>query len=420
MLRIHNIKAIEILDSKGNPTIQVEVITERGSKGIASVPAGQIAGNFEAAELRDGEKSRYMGKGVQKAVENINKKIAKKLIGMNVYNQKKIDEEMILLDGTPNKSNIGANAIIGVSIAVAKAAAESLNMELYRYLGGVQAQELPTPMMSMLNGGKQSENNLNIQEFMIMPIGEITFTEKIKRGVEIYHTLKNILKQKGHSISVGDDGGFTPNLKNEEEGIEIIIEAVKKAGYELEKDVVISLDIAATEMLEEGRKIGKDGYYFWKTGIFKTKLEMIEYIVSLCKKYPIMSVEDPLSQDDWDSWEVLTKKIGDDIQLVGDNIFVTNKSRLKTGIKRIVANSISIKPNQIGTLTETLEIIYIAKRNGYKTIISHRSGETEDTIISDIAVATNIGQIKAGALSRTDRVAKYNRLLTIESIIDNN
>ncbi len=417
MLRIYNIKAIEVLDSRGNPTVQVEVTTEKGHKGIASVPSGASTGSFEAVEIRDGDKSRYGGKGVEKAIENINKKISKKLVGMNIYNQKKIDEEMILLDGTPNKSNLGANAILGVSMAVAKAAALSLNMELYRYLGGVQAQVLPTPMMNILNGGKHSDNNINIQEFMIMPIGEITFSEKIKRGVEIYHTLKNILKENGYSVAVGDEGGFAPNLKNEEEALELIIKAIKKAGYEPEKDVVLALDIAATEMFEEGRKIGKEGYYFWKTGVFKTKIEMIEYIVSLAKKYPIMSIEDGLSEEDWESWEILTKKIGDDIQLVGDDLFVTNKKRLKTGIKKTVANSILIKPNQIGTLTETFDTIYIAKRNGYKTVISHRSGETEDTTIADIAVATNAGQIKTGAPARTDRVAKYNRLLSIENII---
>ena len=417
MLKIQNIKAIEILDSNGNPTIQVEVRNENGYKGLASVPSGDFEGSFESLELRDGDKSRYSGKGVQKAVENINKKIAKKLIGMNIYNQKKIDEEMIILDGTPNKSNLGANAILGVSLAVAKCAANSLDMELYRYLGGLQAQVLPTPMINVLSGGKYLDNNINIQEFMIMPVGEITFAEKIKRGTEIYQVLRKILKEKGYSVAVSDEGGFTPNLKDEEQALDIIMEAIKKAGYEPEKDIVIALDIEATQMFEEARKIGKDGYYFWKTEIYKSKQEMIEYIIDLCKKYPIMSVEDALAKEDWDSWNILTKKMGDDIQLVGDDLFVTNKTRLKTGIKKTVANSILIKPNQIGTLTETLDIIYIAKRNGYKTIISNRTGETEDTSIADIAVATNSGQIKIGALVKTDRIAKYNRLLSIEEIM---
>ena len=414
-LGIKNIEAIEVLDSRGNPTIQVEVVTEGGFSGVALVPSGASTGSFEAVELRDNDKSRFMGKGVQKAVENVNKKIAKKLIDMNVYDQRKIDEEMILLDDTLNKSNLGANAILGVSLAVAKAAANSLGMELYNYIGGINASQLPIPMMNILNGGKHSDNNINIQEFMIMPVGSITFAERLKRGVEVYHSLKKVLKSKGYSVAVGDEGGFAPNLESEEEAIEVILEAVKQAGYEPKKDICIALDIASTEMYEEAQKIGKTGYYFWKTDKFKTTEEMIEYIENLCNKYPIISVEDGLAEEDWEGWKTLTQKLGNKIQLVGDDLFVTNAKRLEKGIKENSANAILIKPNQIGTLTETLETIRLAKENGYKTIISHRSGETEDTTIADIAVAINVGQIKTGAPCRTDRVAKYNRLLNIEN-----
>ena len=414
-LGIKNIEAIEVLDSRGNPTIQVEVVTEGGFSGVALVPSGASTGSFEAIELRDNDKSRFMGKGVQKAVENVNKKIAKKLMDMNVYDQRKIDEEMILLDDTLNKSNLGANAILGVSLAVAKAAANSLGMELYNYIGGINASQLPIPMMNILNGGKHSDNNINIQEFMIMPVGSITFAERLKRGVEVYHSLKKVLKSKGYSVAVGDEGGFAPNLESEEEAIEVILEAVKQAGYEPKKDICIALDIASTEMYEEAQKIGKTGYYFWKTDKFKTTEEMIEYIENLCNKYPIISVEDGLAEEDWEGWKTLTQKLGNKIQLVGDDLFVTNAKRLEKGIKENSANAILIKPNQIGTLTETLETIRLAKENGYKTIISHRSGETEDTTIADIAVAINAGQIKTGAPCRTDRVAKYNRLLNIEN-----
>ena len=414
-LGIKNIEAIEVLDSRGNPTIQVEVVTEGGFSGVALVPSGASTGSFEAVELRDNDKSRFMGKGVQKAVENVNKKIAKKLMDMNVYDQRKIDEEMILLDDTLNKSNLGANAILGVSLAVAKAAANSLGMELYNYIGGINASQLPIPMMNILNGGKHSDNNINIQEFMIMPVGSITFAERLKRGVEVYHSLKKVLKSKGYSVAVGDEGGFAPNLESEEEAIEVILEAVKQAGYEPKKDICIALDIASTEMYEEAQKIGKTGYYFWKTDKFKTTEEMIEYIEELCNKYPIISVEDGLAEEDWEGWKTLTQKLGNKIQLVGDDLFVTNAKRLEKGIKENSANAILIKPNQIGTLTETLETIRLAKENGYKTIISHRSGETEDTTIADIAVAINAGQIKTGAPCRTDRVAKYNRLLNIEN-----
>lgn len=413
-LGITNVKAMEILDSRGNPTVQVEVETEGGFKGIASVPSGASTGSFEAVELRDGEKNRYMGKGVKKAVENVNKKIAKQIIGMNVYEQQKIDEEMIKLDDTPNKSNLGANAILGVSLAVTKAAANSLGLELYQYIGGINGKELPIPMMNILNGGKHSDNNISIQEFMIMPVGDITFYERLRRGAEIYHTLRKVLKEKGYSVAVGDEGGFAPNLENEEQALDLILEAIKKAGYEPGKDIKLALDIASTEMFDEAKKIGKDGYYFWKTKILKTKNEMVEYLEKLCEKYPIASIEDGLAEEDWETWKVLTNKLGEKVQLVGDDLFVTNKERLNRGIKNNVSNAILIKPNQIGTLTETLETIKMANKNGYKTVISHRSGETEDTTIADIAVGINAGQIKTGAPCRTDRVAKYNRLLYIE------
>ena len=412
--KIKNVEAIEILDSRGNPTLQVEVETEEGVCGIASVPSGASTGSFEAVELRDGEKNRYNGKGCLKAVENVNKKISKKIIGMNIFDQRKIDEEMIKLDDTLNKSNLGANAILGVSLAVAKTASNLLGMELYRYIGGINAEELPVPMMNILNGGKHSENNISIQEFMIMPIGNITFAERLRRGAEIYHTLKKVLKEKGFDVGVGDEGGFAPNLENEEMALDVIIEAIQKAGYEPGKDIVLALDVASTEMKEEAKKIGKNGYYFWKTDILKSDEEMIEYLVDLCNKYPIVSIEDGLAEEDWDNWQVLTEKLGDKIQLVGDDLFVTNMSRLRRGIDKKVANAILIKPNQIGTLTETLDTIRMAKENGYKTIISHRSGETEDTTIADIAVGVNSMQIKTGAPCRTDRVAKYNRLLKIE------
>ena len=413
-LAIKNVEALEILDSRGNPTIQVEVVTEGGFSGVAMVPSGASTGSFEAVELRDNDKTRYNGKGVTKAVDNVNKKIAKKLYDMNVYEQRKIDEELILLDDTLNKSNLGANATLGVSLAVAKAAANSLGMELYRYIGGIYGTELPIPMMNILNGGKHSDNNITIQEFMIMPIGSITFAERLKRGAEIYHTLKTVLKEKGYSVAVGDEGGFAPNLKNEEEAIEVILEAIKKAGYKPGEEIVLALDIASTEMYEEAKKINKDGYYFWKTDVFKTTDEMIDFLEKLCEKYPIYSIEDGLAEEDWKGWKKLTERLGNKIQLVGDDLFVTNHKRLEKGIKEEVANSILIQPNQIGTLTETLDTVKLAKESGYGTVISHRSGETEDTTIADIAVAVNSGQIKTGAPCRTDRVSKYNRLLNIE------
>lgn len=412
---IKSVEAIEILDSRGNPTLQVEVMTEDGICGVAAVPSGASTGSFEAVELRDGDKNRYNGKSVTKAVENVNKKISKKIIGMNVFDQRKLDGEMIRLDDTLNKSNLGANAILGVSLAVAKAASNTLGMGLYRYIGGIHAKELPIPMMNILNGGKHSENNISIQEFMIMPIGNITFAERLRRGSEIYHTLKKVLKEKEFDVGVGDEGGFAPNLENEEMALDVIIEAITKAGYEPGKEIALALDVASTEMKEEAKKIGKEGYYFWKTDILKNNEEMVEYLVNLCNKYPIVSIEDGLAEEDWENWQILTEKLGNKIQLVGDDLFVTNMSRLKRGIDKKVANAILIKPNQIGTLTETLDAIQMAKENGYKTIISHRSGETEDTTIADIAVGINSMQIKTGAPCRTDRVAKYNRLLTIEN-----
>lgn len=418
-LAIKDVNALEVLDSRGNPTVQVEVVVDGGFSGMAVVPSGASTGSFEAVELRDGEKDRFFGKGVQKAVENVNKKISKKLIDMNVYDQRKIDEELLKLDDTPNKSNLGANAILGVSLACCKAAANSLGMELYNYIGGINANVLPVPMMNILNGGKHSDNNINIQEFMIMPIGDITFSERLKRGAEVYQTLKKVLKEKGYMVAVGDEGGFAPTLQSEEEALDLIIEAIKKAGYVPKKDIVLALDIASTEMYEAAKKEGKDGYYFWKTNILKSKEEMIEYIENLCEKYPIVSVEDGLAEEDWESWKILTQKIGNKVQLVGDDLFVTNPKRLQRGINNNIANCILIKPNQIGTLTETLNTILMAQKNGYKTIISHRSGETEDTTIADIAVAVNAGQIKTGAPCRTDRVAKYNRLLNIENELFN-
>ena len=418
-LAIKSIKALEVFDSRGNPTVQVEVVTDGGFTGVAMVPSGASTGSFEAVELRDNEEDRLMGKGVTKAVNNINKKIAKALLDANVYDQTKIDETLINLDGTDNKGNLGANATLGVSIACAKAAANSLGMCLYKYLGGVNAKKLPTPMMNILNGGKHSDNNISIQEFMIMPIGGETFRRKLEMGVEVYHTLKKVLKQKGYSVAVGDEGGFAPNLKNEEEAIDVIIEAITKAGYVPGVDVALSLDIASTEMFEEAKKKGKDGYYFWKTDILKSKEEMIEYLEGLVNKYPIISIEDGLAEEDWESWRKLTEKLGNKIQLVGDDLFVTNVKRLQKGINNKVANSILIKPNQIGTITETLDAIELAKKNGYTAVVSHRSGETEDTTIADIAVATNVGQIKTGAPCRTDRMAKYNRLLNIEEELEN-
>lgn len=414
-LKIESVEALEVLDSRGNPTFQVEVITDGGFCGVAKVPSGASTGSFEAVELRDNDEERYMGKGVKKAVENVNRTIAKKITGMNVYDQLKIDQKLIDIDGTDNKEKLGANATLGVSLAVAKAAANSLGMTLYNYIGGVNAKKLPTPMMNILNGGKHSDNNISSQEFMIMPTSGKDFAENLQMGVETYHNLKKVLKSKGYSVAVGDEGGFAPNLQSEEEVLDVIVEAIKKAGYIPGKDISIALDVASTEMYDEAKKVGKNGYLFWKTGTFKTSDEMIDYLVELVQKYPIVSIEDGLAEEDWNSWKKLTQKLGSKIQLVGDDLFVTNTDRLRKGIKNKVANSILIKPNQIGTLTETLDAIEMAQKAGYTTVISHRSGETEDTTIADIAVAVNAGQIKTGAPCRTDRVAKYNRLLNIEN-----
>ena len=417
-LKIENIKAMEILDSRGNPTVQVEVITEGGFTGVAMVPSGASTGSFEAVELRDDNKERYLGKGVLQAVQNVNKKIAREIEALNVYEQVKIDKKLIEIDGTDNKARLGANAILGVSIAVARAAANSLGMSLYNYIGGINAKELPIPMMNIVNGGKHADSNLNIQEFMIMPVGARNFKEGLRMGVEVYHNLKKVLKANGLSTAVGDEGGFAPKVENEEEAIDIILEAIERAGYIAGKDVCLAIDVAATEMYEEAQKIEKEGYYFWKTNEFKTREEMVEYIVDLTEKYPIISVEDGLAEEDWEGWKMLTNRIGENIQLVGDDLFVTNTRRLQKGIDNKIANSILIKLNQIGTLTETLDAIELAKKNGYKAVISHRSGETEDTTIADLAVATNSGQIKTGAPCRTDRVSKYNRLLNIEAEIE--
>ena len=414
-LEIVDVEALEVLDSRGNPTVQVTVTTAGDFKGVAMVPSGASTGSFEAVELRDGDKTRYQGKGVQKAVENVNTSIFEALVGMNVYDQVGIDKALIELDGTENKGKLGANATLGVSLAVARAAASSLDMDLYNYIGGVNAKTMPVPMMNILNGGKHADNTVNIQEFMIMPVGAKSFTECMRMSVEIYHTLKNVLKSKGLSTGVGDEGGFAPNLSSDEEALKLIVEAIEKAGYKPGEEVVLALDVASTEMYDEAKKIGKEGcYYFWKTDELKTVDEMIEFLTSLTEKYPIVSIEDGLAEEDWDGWKKLTEKLGKKIQLVGDDLFVTNIKRLQKGLDLGVANSILIKLNQIGTLTETLDAIELAKKNGYTAIVSHRSGETEDTTLADVAVATNAGQIKTGAPCRTDRVAKYNRLLNIE------
>ena len=415
-LAIEEIKALEVLDSRGNPTVQVEVITEEGTNGVAMVPSGASTGSFEAVELRDGDKSRYLGKGVLKAVENVNKIIAKELEGMNVFEQAEIDKKLIEIDGTENKGKLGANATLGVSLAVARAAANSLGMSLYKYIGGVNAKTLPVPMMNILNGGKHADNTVNIQEFMIMPVGAKSFSECLRMSAEIYHTLKKVLKAKGLATGVGDEGGFAPNLSSDEEALKLIVEAISEAGYKPGEDVVLALDVASTEMYDEAKKIGKEGcYYFWKTEELKTEDEMIEYLEDLANKYPIISIEDGLAEEDWEGWRKLTEKLGNKLQLVGDDLFVTNIKRLQKGLDNKIANSILIKLNQIGTLTETLDAIELAKKNGYTAVVSHRSGETEDTTLADVAVATNAGQIKTGAPCRTDRVAKYNRLLNIEA-----
>lgn len=408
MSSIIDIYAREVLDSRGNPTVEVEVYTEVGAFGSAIVPSGASTGAHEAVELRDGDKSRYLGKGVLGAVENVNTTIADEIVGFDVFDQVGIDNAMIELDGTPNKGKLGANAILGVSIAVAKAAADEMGMELYEYLGGVNGKVLPAPMMNILNGGEHADNNVDIQEFMVMPLGAPNFREALRMGAEVFHSLKSVLKSKGLNTTVGDEGGFAPNLESNEEALETIVEAIKKAGYKPGEDIYLALDVAATEMYEDGK------YNFKGEGVVRTTDEMIEYYETLSEKYPIISIEDGLSEDDWDGWEKLTEKLGKKIQLVGDDLFVTNVERLQKGIDLKVANSILIKLNQIGTITETLDAIELAKKHGYTAVVSHRSGETEDTTIADLVVATNAGQIKTGSASRTDRIAKYNRLLRIE------
>lgn len=412
---IFDIQAREIIDSRGNPTLECDVILEDGSFGRAAVPSGASTGEYEACELRDEDnKSRYMGKGVQTAVDNVNTIIADTLVGLDATDQKRIDNLMIELDGTPNKSKLGANAILGVSLACAKAAAMFYGQPLYQYLGGKRAEVLPTPMMNIINGGKHADNNVDIQEFMIMPVGAATFKEALRMGVEIFHALKKVLKGKGYNTAVGDEGGFAPSLKSNEEAFDVILEAIVAAGYKPNEDVKLAIDVASSEMWEDGK------YKMFKSnGNLYTSDEMIAWYVDLCNKYPIISIEDGLDQNDWDGWAKLTQALGDRVQLVGDDLFVTNPEFLARGIKQKIANSILIKVNQIGTLTETLEAIKLAQRFGYNPVISHRSGETEDVTIADIAVATNAGQIKTGAPSRTDRVAKYNQLLRIEEMLDN-
>ena len=412
---IEHVHAREIIDSRGNPTIEVDVIVEGDFLGRAAVPSGASTGAFEAVELRDGDPGRYGGLGVQKAVDNVNKIIAPAILGMNATDQKLIDTVMLRLDGTPNKGKLGANAILGVSLAVAKAAADALGLSLFRYIGGTNACVLPVPMMNVINGGKHADNSLNVQEFMIMPVGASSFKQALQWCTEVFHTLKKVLKSKGLSTAVGDEGGFAPNLKSDEEAIQEIMEAIAKAGFVAGKDFKIAIDAAATEMYDEAKKRGREGdYYFWKSDIWMTKEQMVDYWKMICDKYPIVSLEDCVGEEDWAAWKLLTETLGDRIQLVGDDLFVTNTERLKKGIEMGVANSILIKVNQIGTLTETLEAIEMANRAGYTAVTSHRSGETEDTTIADIAVAVNSGQIKTGAPSRTDRVAKYNQLLRIE------
>ncbi len=409
MFKIVEVKGREILDSRGNPTIEAEVRLSGGAIGRAAVPSGASTGSFEAVELRDGDKKRYLGKGVTKAASNITKSIARELVGLDARDHIAIDNLMREMDGTPNKAKLGANAMLGVSLAVAKAAAQQAGIPLYKYIGGCNARQLPVPMMNILNGGKHADNSVNIQEFMIMPVGARNFHECLQMSAEVFHTLKKVLTAKGYGTAVGDEGGFAPNLKTDEEAIQLIIEAIEQAGYLPGEDFKIAIDAAATEMYQE------DGsYLFWKSGIRKTKAEMVSFWADLCDKYPIISLEDGVSEEDWEGWKLLTERLGKRIQLVGDDLFVTNTERLKKGIELGVGNSILIKVNQIGTLSETLDAISMANRAGYTAVVSHRSGETEDVTIADIVVAVNAGQIKTGAPSRTDRVAKYNQLLRIE------
>ncbi|SDC15601.1 enolase [Terribacillus halophilus] len=405
---ITDVYAREVLDSRGNPTVEVEVLTESGAFGSAIVPSGASTGEYEAVELRDGDKDRYLGKGVQTAVANVNEKIAPELIGFDVTRQVIIDQLLIELDGTENKGKFGANAILGVSMAVAHAAADHLGVPLYTYLGGFNSKTLPTPMMNILNGGEHADNNVDIQEFMIMPVGAPTFKEALRMGAEIFHSLKKVLQSKGLNTGVGDEGGFAPNLSSNEEALETIVEAIKAAGYKPGEEVKLAMDVASSEFYEDGK------YNLKGEGVVRTSEEMVAWYEEMTSKYPIISIEDGLDENDWEGHKLLTDRIGDKVQLVGDDLFVTNTKRLKQGIEQGVGNSILVKVNQIGTLTETFDAIEMAKRAGYTAVISHRSGESEDATIADIAVATNAGQIKTGAPSRTDRVAKYNQLLRIE------
>ncbi|WP_312091877.1 phosphopyruvate hydratase [Aminipila sp.] len=411
---IEEVIAREVLDSRGNPTVEVEIYLEDGSMGRAIVPSGASTGVHEAVELRDGDKGRYLGKGTLKAVDNVNDIIADEIIGYNVLDQVGLDKLLIELDGTPNKSKLGANAILAVSMAAADAAANSLGMPLFQYLGGVNGKILPTPMMNILNGGSHADNTVDIQEFMIMPVGAANFREALRMGAEVFHNLKAVLKDKGMNTAVGDEGGFAPNLSTNEEAIQVIIEAIEKAGYKSETDIKIALDVAASEFYDEKTKT----YNLTGEGVKRTAEEMVAYYEMLISKYPVISIEDGLAEDDWDGWKLLTERLGEKIQLVGDDLFVTNTERLAEGIKKGIANSILIKVNQIGTLTETFDAIEMAKKAGYTAVVSHRSGETEDVTIADIVVGLNAGQIKTGSLSRTDRIAKYNQLLRIEELLD--
>lgn len=406
---IIDVYAREVLDSRANPTVEVEVTLEDGSVGRAIVPSGASTGEFEAVELRDGDKSRYLGKGVLKAVDNVNTVIAPELIGMNAFLQTEIDEMLIELDGTHNKGKLGANALLGVSLAVARAAAAALNMPLYQYIGGVNAKVLPVPMMNIINGGKHADNNVDLQEFMIMPVGAESFSDALRMCTEVYHALKKTLTAKGYNTAIGDEGGFAPNLKSNEEAIEVIIEAITAAGYKPGEQIRIAMDPAASELYKEDGK-----YHLEGEGKVLSSAEMVDFYENLVNKYPIVSIEDGLAEEDWEGWKIMTDRLGKKIQLVGDDLFVTNTKRLEKGIEMGVTNSILIKLNQIGTLTETLDAIEMAKRAGYTAVVSHRSGETEDTTIADLVVAVNAGQIKTGAPARTDRVAKYNQLLRIE------
>ena len=412
MSLIYDVNAREVLDSRGNPTVEVEIFLEDGTMGRVIIPAGASTGVHEAVELRDGDADRYLGKGTLQAVDNVMNVIAPELIGMNVFDQVGIDKMLIELDGTPNKGKLGANAILGVSLAAAKAAAAYLDMPLYQYIGGVNAKVLPVPMMNILNGGKHADNNVDIQEFMIMPVGAESFREALRMGTEIYHNLKKVLKARGTLSGVGDEGGFAPNLETNEEALAVIVEAIEKAGYKPGEDVRLALDVASSEIYKDGK------YHLASENEAKTSEEMVAYYEYLCNKYPIISIEDGLAEDDWAGWKLMTEKLGDRLQIVGDDLFVTNTERLKQGIDTNTANAILIKVNQIGTLTETLDAIEMAKRAGYTAVVSHRSGESEDATIADLAVAVNAGQIKTGAPCRTDRIAKYNQLLRIEEELD--